>query len=186
MCDRAIYLTHGQVTADGGTEDVTRLYDQESGLDVAGWAQGVVGDDPGDCPVSITSVELLDEQGAPRTVFDHGQRMRIRMHYEMHEAVESPNFNVAFIRSDNVGCCNYNTAMDRFATHAAGDHGVIELTTPPLKLVSELYAVHVLVWDPKFQRLYCAQVGKNFHVRDAMLSTQFGVFHESAQWNWGH
>ena len=74
--------------------------------------------------------------------------------------------------------------MDHFATESAGDHGVIELVTPPLKLVSELYAVHVLVWDSKFQRLYCAQVGKNFHVRDAMLSTQFGVFHEPAEWQW--
>jgi lipopolysaccharide transport system ATP-binding protein len=184
MCDRAIYLTQGQVTADGGTEDVTRLYDQDSGLDMAGWAQGQVGSDPGKCPISITSVELLNEAGEPCAIFDHGRPMRIRMRYEMRERVESPNFNVAFIRSDNVACCNYNTSMDRFATEAAGDHGVIEMTTPPLKLVSELYSIHVLVWDSKFQRLYCAQVGKNFHVRDPVLSTQFGVFHEKAQWQW--
>jgi lipopolysaccharide transport system ATP-binding protein len=185
MCDRAIYLTHGQVTADGGTEEVTGLYDQESGLDVAGWARSVVGSDPEKCPISITGMELFDEQGRPRTVFDHGRRVRIRMHYRMRESVERPNFNVAFVRSDNVACCNYNTAMDGFATDGAGDRGVIEMTTPPLKLVSDLYAIHVLVWDTKFQHLYCAQVGKNFHVRDALLSTQFGVFHEAAQWNWG-
>ena len=186
MCDRAIYLTQGEVIADGTTEDVTRLYDQESGLDVAGWAKGMVGSDPDKCPISITSVELLDEQGECRSVFDHGKRMRIRMHYQMRERVECPNFNVAFIRSDNVACCNYNTAMDEFSTEQAGDQGVIEMTTGPLKLVSDLYCVHVLVWDTKFQHLYCAQVGKNFHVRDAVLSTQFGVFHESAQWSWGN
>lgn len=184
MCDRAIYLTRGSVTADGECDDVTKLYDQDSGLDIAGWAQGQVGSDPEKCPISVTSVDLLDEEGKPCTSFNYGQRMRVRMHYRMRERVECPNFNVAFIRSDNVAACNYNTAMDRFATESAGDHGVIELVTPPLKLVSELYAVHVLVWDGKFQRLYCAQVGKNFHVRDAMLSTQFGVFHEPAEWQW--
>jgi lipopolysaccharide transport system ATP-binding protein len=184
MCDRTIYLTHGQISADGGTEHVTKLYDQESGLDVAGWAHGTVGSDPSKCPISISSVEVLDEQGEPCTSFDYGRRMRLRMHYEMREPVESPNFNVAIIRSDNVACCNYNTAMDQFPTAFARPRGVIELTTPPLKLVSELYSIQVLVWDPKFQRLYCAQVAKNFHVRDAMLSTQFGVFHESANWQW--
>jgi lipopolysaccharide transport system ATP-binding protein len=60
------------------------------------------------------------------------------------------------------------------------------MTTGPLKLVSDLYSVHVLVWDTKFQRLYGAQAGKNFHVRDALLSTQFGVFCGSARWNWGN
>ncbi|HEY7116358.1 MAG TPA: ABC transporter ATP-binding protein [Tepidisphaeraceae bacterium] len=186
MCDRAIYLTQGQVTADGGTEDVTRLYDQESGLDIAGWARGAVGSDPGKCPISITAVELLNEAAKPRSTFDYGQRMRLRMHYEMREPVESPNFNVAIIRSDNVACCNYNTAMDHFPTASARSRGVIELLTPPLKLVSELYSIQVLVWDSKFQRLYCAQVAKNFHVRDTMLSTQFGVFHEEASWRWCH
>jgi hypothetical protein len=42
----------------------------------------------------------------------------------------------------------------------------------------------VLVWDERFQHLYCAQMGKNFHVRDDMLSTEFGVFHETASWSW--
>jgi lipopolysaccharide transport system ATP-binding protein len=184
MCDRAIYLTHGQITADGGTEDVTKLYDQESGLDIAGWAMGTVGSDPEQCPISITAVEILDEAGEPCTSFDYGRRMRLRMHYEMREPVESPNFSVAILRSDNVACCNYNTAMDHFPTASAPPRGVVELLTPPLKLVSELYSIQVLVWDPKFQRLYCAQVAKNFHVRDTMLSTQFGVFHEAAEWQW--
>lgn len=185
MCDRAIYLTQGQVTADGPTDKVTHLYDQDSGLDIAGWAQGQVGSDPEQCPISVTRVELLDEHGAPRGSFEHGERMRVRLHYRMREKVDQPNFSVAFIRSDNVACCNYNTAMDSFPTDIAGERGTIELLTPPLKLLSELYSVHVLIWDGKFQRLYCAQVGKNFHVRHDVLSTQFGVFHESADWQWG-
>jgi lipopolysaccharide transport system ATP-binding protein len=165
---------------------VTKLYDQESGLDIAGWAQGTVGSDADKCPISIRSVEVLDGQDRPCASFEYGQRMRLRMYYEVRQRVESPNFSVAIIRSDNVGCCNYNTAMDRFPTDSAGDRGVIELTTPPLKLVSELYSIQVLVWDAKFQHLYCAQVAKTFHVRDALLSTQFGVFHEAGEWRWAH
>src|SRR5439155_25655455 len=131
---------------------------------MVGWAHGAVGSDPSKCPISVTRIELLDEHGQPCSLIDHGRRMRVRLHYEMRERVEQPNFTVAFIRSDNVACCNFSTALDSFDTDPAGRHGAIELLTPPVKLVSELYAVHVLVWDKAFQRLYCAQVGKNFHV----------------------
>jgi lipopolysaccharide transport system ATP-binding protein len=184
MCDRAIYLTRGQVTADGPTDEVTQLYDQESGLDIAGWARGLVGSDPSKCPISVSRVELLNEGGEPCAMFEYGQRMRIRMHYRMRERVDCPNFNVAFIRSDNVACCNYNTVMDRFPTGDAARHGVVELLTPPVRLVSELYSIHLLVWDASFQRLYCAQQGVSFHVKDPILNNHFGVFHEPATWQW--
>jgi lipopolysaccharide transport system ATP-binding protein len=95
----------------------------------------------------------------------------------------SPNFSVGLIRSDNVACCNFNAAMDHFDAGTLEGEGSVELLTPPLKLVADVYTIHLLVWDPQFQRLYCAQVGKNFHVNHPMLSTDFGVFHESGEWS---
>jgi lipopolysaccharide transport system ATP-binding protein len=96
-----------------------------------------------------------------------------------------PNFVVAFIRSDNVACCNYTTAMDGVNIPSLLGKGVIEVWTPPLKLVAESYSIHVLVWDADFHRLYSSQVGSTFHVRHEILSARhFGVFHESAAWSW--
>ena len=185
LCDRAVYLEQGKVVADGETDEVTQLYDERSGLDVAGWAQGKVGSDPSKCPISVTKVEVLDEQGRPCTMFEHGQPLRLRMQYEIRGDVEAPNFSVAFIRSDNIACCNYNTAMDRFPTGAAAaTNSAIELLTPPLKLVSDLYSIQITIWDPSFQQLYCAQQGPSFHVKDPILNTHFGVFHEPAVWSW--
>jgi lipopolysaccharide transport system ATP-binding protein len=74
--------------------------------------------------------------------------------------------------------------MDRFDTGTISGSGVIELLTPPIKLVADLYSIQVLIWDANFQRLYCAQAGKNFHVSDPVLSTEFGVYHEAARWSW--
>ena len=110
--------------------------------------------------------------------------MRVRLTFEAQHTIENPNFNVSFIRSDNVPCCNYNTTMDQFPIPSLGGQGTIELLTPPLKLVAELYAIHVMVYDTAFQRLYSAQMGTTFHVRHHLLSTHFGVFHESAEWSW--
>jgi lipopolysaccharide transport system ATP-binding protein len=128
-------------------------------------------------------MEVLDESGQPRTMFDHGERMRVRFSYEAREPVRHPNFVVALIRSDNVNCCDYSTALDGFAVPPIAGPGHIEVVTPPLKLIADQYTIHIVVWDTKFQRLYCAQIGKSFHVRHQVLSTAFGVFHESAEWS---
>ena len=96
----------------------------------------------------------------------------------------NPNVNVSFIRSDNVACCNYNMTMDGLSIPSLVGRGTIEVLTPPLKLVSELYTIHVMVWDAKFEKLYAAQIGMTFHVRHQVLNTHFGVFHESAEWSW--
>jgi lipopolysaccharide transport system ATP-binding protein len=182
LCDRAIYLSAGQVAQDSDTASVTRLYDQEAKLDMAGWAQNLVGADPTKCPIFISKIEILDELGRPSQMFEHGARLRLRLHYVAQERIETPNFNVAILRSDGIDCCNYNTSMDQFPTGTVSGEGVIEMTTPPIKLIAEPYSVQVLVWDSSFQRLYCAQQGGTFHVRHDILSTEFGVFHEHAQW----
>jgi lipopolysaccharide transport system ATP-binding protein len=76
--------------------------------------------------------------------------------------------------------------MDDFPVPSLSGKGVIELLTPPIRLVSELYTIHVMVWDTQFQRLYNAQIGTTFHVQHQVLSPHFGVFHESAEWSWGN
>ncbi len=73
-------------------------------------------------------------------------------------------------------------AMDSVEMPCVEGEGTIELVTPPLKLVAEMYEVHAMVWDQQFQNLMCAQVGQNFHIRHERLNTDFGIFHEPAEW----
>jgi lipopolysaccharide transport system ATP-binding protein len=182
ICNRVIYVSEGQIRFDGSPEEVIQLYEQESRYTTAAWAQDIVGSDPAKQAIYITEMEIYDEHGKSRRVFDYGERMRIRFTFEAPQPVSHPNFNLSFIRSDNVACCNFNMTMDGVSIPSLAGKGTIEVLTPPLKLVSELYAIHVMVWDPKFERLYSAQLGITFHVRHQMLSTHFGVFHESAKW----
>ena len=186
MCDRAIYLTNGQVTLDGTTEDVTRHYDRQSRLDMAAWAHGMVGSDPSKCAIFMRKIEILDEAGREKAVFDHGERMRVRLHYRANQQLQNPTFCLAMVRSDDVPCCNYNTMMDAFATGTVAGDGIIDVLIPPLTLVSELYSLQVLVWDAHFQKLYCAQMARDFHIRHPVLSTEFGVFHHAARWSWSN
>jgi lipopolysaccharide transport system ATP-binding protein len=182
LCNRVIYVEDGRVHFDGSPEDAIQLYEQESRLSTAPWAQHLVGADPAKRPITITDIALLDEAGEPRRVFDYGECMRIRLQYDVSHRVTDPNFNVSIFRSDNVPCCNYNTATDGFHIPFLDGQGTIEVLTPPLKLVAELYSIQVMVWDAKFQQLYSAQIGTTFHVRHPLLSSHFGVFHEAAEW----
>jgi lipopolysaccharide transport system ATP-binding protein len=185
MCNRVIYIAGGRVCFDGAPEEAIRLYEQENRLSALPGAPAATGNTPSQRPISITDIELFDESGRLCHVFNYGERMRIRLVFEAVRTVLKPNFIVAFIRSDNVACCNYNTTMDGVIIPSLIGKGVIELLTPPLKLVAESYSIHVLVWDTDFQHLYSSQIGITFHVRHELLSARhFGVFHESADWMW--
>jgi lipopolysaccharide transport system ATP-binding protein len=184
MCNRVMYLSDGQLCSEGPPEDVIQLYEKDSRLGTAPWAQRLVGSDPSQRAIYLTDIEVLDEKGKPRSVFSYGERMRLRMSFEAPQRIENVTVGVSFMRSDNVACCNYNTVLDGLAIPFLSGKHVIELLTPPIKLVSELYSIHVLVSDKSFQRLYSAQVGATFHVRDPLLSTHFGVFHEQGEWYW--
>jgi lipopolysaccharide transport system ATP-binding protein len=178
MCRRVLYLKHGELVFDGPTEDGIRLYEQDCRLSVVPWAAA----SQSEWVVAITSFETLDALGRPRNVFDHGEIVRIRIGYETRKPLRNPGFIVAFIRSDGVPCCNFSSELDGMHLDASAGKGIIELETPPLKLVSELYTLHVLVREDGLQKLVCAQIGGTLHVRHSVLDMHFGVFHEAGRW----
>jgi lipopolysaccharide transport system ATP-binding protein len=177
MCDRVIYLKHGRVQFDGPTAEGIARFESDARLGGVAWAPKA-----DHWPIVITEVTLMNEAGLPRSVFDHGERIRLRLDYEASCAVEAPNFIVAFLRSDGVACCNYTTELDGVDVNVDAGRGAIELVTPPQKLISEHYRIEILVRRRGFQQLLCAQHGGSFHVRDAVLDMNFGVFHEAGEW----
>jgi lipopolysaccharide transport system ATP-binding protein len=90
---------------------------------------------------------------------------------------------IAFVRSDGVACTVYSNDMDGFDMGSADGDGTVEMRTPPLKLVSERYVIHILVREHGSNTLLGAQVGGTFHVRHPALEpSAYGVFHEKGDW----
>jgi lipopolysaccharide transport system ATP-binding protein len=183
LCQRAIYLSRGEVLYDGAVEEAVHRYEKDSQLTVAFWADRHIAEQGGQHAIVITSLETLTDEGKRQKAFDHGSRLRVRIRFRTSRPIHRPNFIVALIRSDNVACCNYNTVMDGVVIPHLDQTGTIELLTPPLKLTADTYQIQILVRDEDFQRLYCAQIGTSFQVRHELLSNHFGVFHEKAQWS---
>jgi len=183
ICKRVIYLSQGRMKADGSPQQVIPMFEKESRAETLFEVQGGRDIGGGETPVQILWVELFDESGTARSIFDHGERMRVRVGYIASQTISDPNFVVALIRSDNVACCNFCTGLDDFDIPELNGTGTIEVLTPPMKLVSESYTIHILVWDQNFQRMYCFHKSLNFHIRHHLYSTHFGVFHEKGEWS---
>jgi lipopolysaccharide transport system ATP-binding protein len=184
MCRRALVLSGGRLQFDGSAADGVEIYQKNSQMEATSWALEVVGRDVSKWPIILTAMEFYDAEGRQRTVYDYGERMRVRIHYELRRPIEFPNFYLSFQRSDSVWCCSFSAARDGATAPLLKESGFIELLTPPLRLVSDLYGAYAAVWDQDFKNLYSAQTGPNFHVRDEILNSDFGVFHEPAEWRW--
>jgi lipopolysaccharide transport system ATP-binding protein len=187
LCDRVLYLANGQLRFDGPSADAIALFEKDMltaqpQLNTPRWAEGKIAGDPIQRAVLVTGTEIFDQEGKPCTVFDYGQRMRVRVKFEARETIPDLNVVICVIRSDNVSCCVFSSALDGFTMPRVSGDGAVEVLTPPLKLVSDLYTIQIVIWDKDFHRLYGAQIGSSFHVRHNLLSNHFGVFHESAEW----
>jgi lipopolysaccharide transport system ATP-binding protein len=185
MCRRVLLLSAGKRQFDGAPAEGIELYEKDSRLEADPWAIGMIGKEIDNWPIVIRLVELLDINGEARAVYDYGERMRVRLHYEVRRPVPYPNFYFGVRRSDNVTCWGFSAARDGVTTPLLEKSGVIELLTPPIRLVSDQYSAYATVWDYEFKNLYCGQIGPNFHVRDEVLNDHFGVFHVPADWRWG-
>jgi lipopolysaccharide transport system ATP-binding protein len=176
MCDRVIYLRKGKVVFDGAVEEGLALYENDSKLAPTHWFKG----NTYDPPIAIKSVTLQNTIGEESAMFENGAPMRVRVEYSARRRVERPDFRVAISRSDQVHCMTFSDNID--IPFVEGD-GVIELTTPPLKLVSELYQIDVSVRERGFGDILIAQNGGTFHVsHPVFVPVAFGVFHETGAW----
>ena len=178
MCERVIYLRKGEVKYDGPVEGGIELYEKDCRGTELAWT----GTKPEDWPIYITGCELLDAQGNVKSIFEFGERLTMRLHYATRGAVNDPNFIVAMIRSDGVAACNYSTETDGVALGRVEGPGTVTLELPPIKLVSEMYSISVIIREPGFGNILCGQTASTFHVRHPLFNTHFGVFHEDAKW----
>ncbi|MEP7198658.1 MAG: ABC transporter ATP-binding protein, partial [Chloroflexota bacterium] len=100
LCERGVWLEHGQIQAAGPTTDVVMAYlhhvaqnDEATARTVTPIAQH--GQRWGSGQIRITRVELCDGQGHPRSTFVTSGVMDIRLHYEIDGVVDDPIFELA-------------------------------------------------------------------------------------------
>jgi lipopolysaccharide transport system ATP-binding protein len=93
LCSRAIWIDGGAVRADGPSTDVIRSY-----LATFAEASGAHADlrevenRRGNGLARFTGIEFQAEDGTPCQLVRSGDRLRVRLHYEVHERIVEPHF----------------------------------------------------------------------------------------------
>ncbi len=126
MCQRVIYLKKGEVVFDGSVDEGLRRYEADCRLAAALRFHP----EPGIPQIDITSVEIMGENGQERSLFDFGERMRIRARYKAsgaHRAAELPVLHHPLRRSPRATTSAPRPTASRSAS-VAGE-GVVELLT---------------------------------------------------------
>ena len=180
MCPRVIYLRKGEVVFDGPTEEGLKLYEGDSQLAPAPWFKSGAKNPP----LVFTEISLRNERGEDTRLFDHGERMIIKLRYRTNRPIQRPLFGVGMNRSDDVHCCTFTSIDAELEIPMVDGEGELEITTPPIKLIADLYTATIYVREHGYGPLEAAQIGGTFHVRHPVFASPaaYGIFHEGAQW----
>jgi len=179
MCQRVIYLKKGQIVYDGPTDAGLKRYEDDCRLAPPSWFRP----ETDDTPITLSHITLHGEDGEEKSVFAFGERMKIRLKYKALRPIDEPHFIVYIERSDKIYCSAHSSFADKVELPRLTGEGTIDILTPPLKLVSELYTVSIAPYQKGFERLFWAQNGPSFHVSHPLYSPAFGVFYEPAEWS---
>jgi ABC-type polysaccharide/polyol phosphate transport system ATPase subunit len=189
LCPRAIWMSNGQVRADGETESVIGMYLDATGASETRRYQpmaklGVEGLNRwGTFEAEITAVELLDREEQPQKVFVTGELFRLRIHYRTREPIHGPAFGMALYRSDGLHLNGPNTVQEGLNIPVIDGCGYLDYTVEHLPLAPDHYDLSVSVYSgdcvtayDHHHRLY------TFEVRDRRVQHEAGIIHIPATW----
>lgn len=154
MCDRAIWLDHGRMMAEGTAEWVLAQYgasvrEQQSEALLAANAAPVETPQSrwGTGQVVINAVRVLNEDGIACALFRTGDRLVIEMDYTVNVALEEIVFGLAVHRQDGVHVTGPNTHNVHLTIAGTVGQGTVRYEVDHLPLLDGLFQVSVAVVD---------------------------------------
>jgi len=170
LCERAIWLDEGRILADGDSIDVTdrylnfqrarigkqmRIKQTDTEMET-GTENGLV-ESSEETPVitrqgtregEIHKVEILDSDDQPRTVFDFGETIIIRLFFRSNKRVLNPNIGVSIWRNDNVLSYGSSSAKDGASLDVLPPEGYVDFIVPGNALMNGEYEVSTGIFCP--------------------------------------
>src|ERR1044072_1306831 len=147
-CERAIYISDGQIVSLGPPSEVISTYRESVRLGQQREAVGKVAPQYHQ-DVTITGFAMLGTDGESRRTFQFGEKVRLRIHLHAERRIESPVITFGFRRADGTLVCNFNNWYDNFRIDYIEGDCMLEGWLPPLRLIPNFYEIHVLVWPTR-------------------------------------
>jgi ABC-2 type transport system ATP-binding protein/lipopolysaccharide transport system ATP-binding protein len=165
LCERAVWLDQGSVSASGPVRDVIAAYQRTVGEreQRERAARGEVGGRWGSKEVEIVRARVLAADGTERGVLDSGEPASIEIAYRNAAGVGDAVFGIYVYRDDGVGVYGTNTLMDG-ASVPSRPEGVATVRFDALDLLPGAYDVDVGIIDPQDRYYDYLQKGLSFRV----------------------
>ena len=146
MCDRAAWLDHGRLLAEGAALDVTRQYidhvhDQQAA------SEGVSTEHTGTGEVTITDVEFLDGAATPTAVATTGEPLVVRIHFRASGQIEEPVFGLGIQTEGGVDLSGPNTRLAGVSTGTVMGDGYVDYRIERLPLMPGTVVFTVGIFD---------------------------------------
>ncbi|MBM4433504.1 MAG: ABC transporter ATP-binding protein [Chloroflexi bacterium] len=180
LCERALWLDGGRVSAIGTVRDVVNAYQRTVGeREQRERAARGHGERWGSKEIEITAVRVLGADGGERAVLDSGEPASIEIAYRSGAAVSDAVFGVYVYRDDGVGVYGTNTMIDGCEAPVRGE-GVARFRVDSLDLLPGAYDIDVGIIDP--QDRYYDYLQKGLTVRVIGRSREVGVARLRHRW----
>jgi len=89
----------------------------------------------------ITQIEVLDNAGKVKNVFETGSDIKIRLHYHAKQAVEDAVIGIGIFRNDGTNCYGTNTRIDKMKEFDLSGSGQMELSLQNVLLLPGEYLI---------------------------------------------
>ena len=152
FCERAVWLDHGRLMADGASDQVTRSY-VEAVAAGASLGRTVSSDELGRGAVPdvrISSVRLLDARGDEVHVVPSRSRLRLEIGYEAVRDVEDLDVGFTVFRDDGVRCVDAPLVVKRLREGT----GLLVLDFPAFSLHAGRYDVSISLYERGQRRFH--------------------------------
>jgi len=185
VCEKAIYIEHGEIQHVGISGEVIDLYnhvlEKKRIKKLAGAGDGT---DTGDGGVEITKMEVFDSEGKQVHEIYGDRPIEIHIHYISYQDIGKANAIVLIYRSDGLPCCNMRTHLDQFPVALEKGRGVISIKLDPLQLFGGMYYATAWVMNAEDSDGIAHGATDLFEVKNRTLGrgAHIAVFEPKREW----
>ncbi len=181
LCDRAAWFSHGKLMAVGPPNEVIDAYVETVQIDREVDEQGRSRWGSGEG--RITNVELLDRAGEPVSRLHGGETVVVRIHYDMHQAIERPVFGLHFKTVDGFVVSGPKSRDVECVPEKLNGTGHVDVTFDELRLLPGTYDITAGLSD--YSSLHAYDVRRDivrFDVERGTFLEESGVVALGGQW----
>jgi hypothetical protein len=145
VCERAIYIEHGQVQNTGTSGEIIDIYNQileKRRIEKMSLSDGDVSDVEGG--VEVTKVDVVDSNGNQVHEIYGDEPVEVRVKFTAYRNIGKSNAIVLIYRSDGLMCCNMRSYLDGYPMSIEKGEGGYSVKLEPLQLFGGMY--YAITW----------------------------------------